>query len=836
MPVTVRVRIVGALVLLAILGLAQGRPATSALQQAVELLGFVLCLLCAGLCFRAAAGIRTASRGFWSVLGVASLLWAGGFAVSVAAPRAGALVSRVGPEDWFFGASTIAFVVACALRPDRPRAVLGVAFDVAILSVLVLHTWLYFAVADTLLGAEVPGSWVILLNDARTLLMLACAAWLIEGSRGRWRRTYLELGAALVVLFGGSSLSYRALAAGVYHPGLWDLPWTLPFLWIGLVAVDPELRAEAADSAAHRPRWVDLRRGAVVALAAIAFVPALSFISDFSGEYLAASAAGVGMQVARLRAGIGLATTLVVAGLVIARQLHLLRWAERVQVQREQALRESEERFSKAFSASPVAMSISTVGEGRYLDVNESYLRLMRRNRDEVLMRSSVELGFFQSPEERDALVRRLGQGEAVRGSPLVLRLASGERRDVLVSLEVVTLGSTPCLLGAVEDVTERRRADEALRVSERRYRLLFERNLAGFFRTTPAGRILECNESFVQMLGYPSREALLARSAAELYFDPADRDAEVRLLLERGALTNHEVRLRRVDGSPLWIVENEVLAPDDEGPGEVIEGTGIDITERKRAEDDVRRLARLKTNFLVVASHEMRTPLTVLAGYQDLLLASSDLGAQQRRSLEVCQRTVQRLSRTFEDILASLQITEGRLALRAAPLDLAEVARDVLEELTPFAERRGQTTRLEAAAALPRLPADCDRIHEVLSKLVENAIKFTPDGGEIAVAVDLQPGWHRIRVRDTGIGIAPHELDDVWERFYSGANPLHHSSGTYQFKARGSGLGLAIAKGYVEAHGGRISASSEGPDRGTTFTVLLPSDGPALPRGLVPE
>jgi signal transduction histidine kinase len=111
----------------------------------------------------------------------------------------------------------------------------------------------------------------------------------------------------------------------------------------------------------------------------------------------------------------------------------------------------------------------------------------------------------------------------------------------------------------------------------------------------------------------------------------------------------------------------------------------------------------------------------------------------------------------------------------------------------------------------------------------VENAIKFTPDGGTIRVRVGGGSGWHHVTVEDDGIGIEPEELHDIWERFYAGSQPRFHSSGTFQFQARGSGLGLAIAKGYIEAHGGRVSAQSRGIGQGALFTLCLPSAGPAV-------
>ncbi len=146
--------------------------------------------------------------------------------------------------------------------------------------------------------------------------------------------------------------------------------------------------------------------------------------------------------------------------------------------------------------------------------------------------------------------------------------------------------------LGAVTDVSSRRQVEEALQLSERRYRALFERNLAGVYRSTIEGRFLDCNESFARIFGYASREEVLRRGALDFYVKPEDREAPLAKLLERQSLTNHELCLKRKDGSLVWVLQNENLVEGPDGRLSVIEGTTIDITERKRAEEQVKHLA----------------------------------------------------------------------------------------------------------------------------------------------------------------------------------------------------------------------------------------------------
>ena len=147
-------------------------------------------------------------------------------------------------------------------------------------------------------------------------------------------------------------------------------------------------------------------------------------------------------------------------------------------------------------------------------------------------------------------------------------------------------------IIGVATDVTEQRRSEEKLRASEARYRTLFERNLAGVFRTTLDGRILDCNESFARIFGYSSPQEALDKPALDFYLHPGDRTAFLARLSERHSVSNHEMCARRCDGKPVWVLENAALVEGPDGPGTLIEGTVIDITERKRAEEQVKHLA----------------------------------------------------------------------------------------------------------------------------------------------------------------------------------------------------------------------------------------------------
>ncbi|MBX7223664.1 MAG: GAF domain-containing protein [Blastocatellia bacterium] len=237
-----------------------------------------------------------------------------------------------------------------------------------------------------------------------------------------------------------------------------------------------------------------------------------------------------------------------------------------------------------------------------------------------------------------------------------------------------------------------------------------------------------------------------------------------------------------------------------------------------------LQELNQMKTNFLMVTSHEMRTPLTVLKGYNEALLeeALGPLTKSQKQSLAACQRMLERLAISFADILEMLRINEGQIELRQSRFDLCHTIQDVVQELSFFLEKRNLKLTTDTPDLL-EMEGDEEKIRLILINLVQNAIKFTPDDGEIHVGLQVEPESVLIRVRDTGIGIEASELGRVFEKFYTGRDALHHKSGRFEFSARGTGLGLAITKSYTEAHGGTIRAESDGPGQGTCMVVELP-------------
>ncbi|NLF32185.1 MAG: HAMP domain-containing protein [Planctomycetes bacterium] len=241
-----------------------------------------------------------------------------------------------------------------------------------------------------------------------------------------------------------------------------------------------------------------------------------------------------------------------------------------------------------------------------------------------------------------------------------------------------------------------------------------------------------------------------------------------------------------------------------------------------QRSHETLRHASEMKTRFLQIAGHELRSPL----GY---ILATCSLAAHRAtdpafgETFERITEKARRLDRIIANLLKLAESGHAMAVLNRTSCDVGQLVGRAVEEMRPFAERRGQRIVVDVAAGLPPMDVDADKISDALGNLIGNAIKFTPDGRSVTVIAEPLPSGHvALRVRDEGGGIDEAEMPHIFEPFWGGRDVLKHSSGLYEFGKRGAGLGLPIARQFARLHGGHLQVSSS--PQGCVFSLILPT------------
>ena len=407
-------------------------------------------------------------------------------------------------------------------------------------------------------------------------------------------------------------------------------------------------------------------------------------------------------------------------------------------------------------------------------------------------------------------------------------------------------------------DITERKQAEEALLQSERR--LLEAQALAqvGNWELNLADRMLWASEETFRIYGIERGSPWMPLALAQEHVHPDDRpfmDQALRRLLQQRQAYDMEFRLIRGTDSAVRVIHSWAhLVLDAAGAPLKVLGVVQDITARKQAEDAVRQLnaeleqrveartaelsartvelseanrqlvqaLRIKDEFLVAMSHELRTPLAAILGLAELLQMQSygPLNEKQAYYAQTIYQSGQHLLALINDVLDLTKLAAGHLPLELGPVDLSETCQAALQLTKPQADKKQLAVSLVLDQAVTRLQADARRLKQILVNLLANAVKFTPEGGRVGLAVsgDDKQGVVEFTVWDTGIGIAAEDLPRLFQDFVQLDARLARN---YE----GTGLGLALVKRLAELHSGRVKAESDGLGKGSRFTVSLPWD-----------
>ncbi len=446
-------------------------------------------------------------------------------------------------------------------------------------------------------------------------------------------------------------------------------------------------------------------------------------------------------------------------------------------------------------------------------------------------------------PERQDeerGILERLCRGERVEHFETVRVSKDGRRLDISLTVSPVCddIGHVIGASKIARDITERKRAENALRESEERYRraateaaqaaeanakfrAFFEQgtNFAGVLALD--GTVIEANRLCLDACKF-ARDEVIGKSFWNCGW--WNRSAALMEMVRAASLQAAGGRLFRTETN--YFVANGaervvdlILAPVTDEAGRVlfVAATGTDVTDRRRMEDALREQDRRKDEFLALLAHELRNPLAPLRnGLQVMRLAEGDASAVAR-ARGMMERQLGHMVRLIDDLLDISRINLNKIELRRSRVLLADVVSSAVETSRPMIEAAGHELTVLLPSEPACLDADLTRLAQVFGNLLSNSAKYTQRGGHIWLAAERRGEDVLVSVRDNGLGIPAESLRSIFDMFSQVDRSIERSTG-------GLGIGLALVKGLVEMHGGTVTAESAGAGRGSTFTVRLPT------------
>jgi two-component system CheB/CheR fusion protein len=467
---------------------------------------------------------------------------------------------------------------------------------------------------------------------------------------------------------------------------------------------------------------------------------------------------------------------------------------------------------------------ISVTLDGTITSWNRGAERIYGYSGEEAVGRHIKILTPLGSEDQVTAFLEKLRRGETVEHVEILGLHRDGSFRDVSTTISAIhdADGRVTGASAIGRDVTQLRRIQRDLKEREGRIRLLLDSTAEGIMGFGPDGICTLVNPACLRMLSYASADQLIGRKVHPLLHpaeaagtDYADESAVFSPLRTGKGTHSDQEMMTRADGSTFpceyW---SYPVRRGNQIDGLVL--TFLDITDRKRAEDEIRLAARRREEFLAMLSHELRNPLSAVVSAAAVMHSSAAKADVVDKALQIVERQSRHMARLLDDLLDVSRITRGGIELRKEDLDLREVIRMAIESLNPvFLDRRSELHVDLPDDVLP-MRGDAARVQQIVVNLLSNAARYSAPGSPIHLSAAADGESIVLTVRDHGRGISPSMLSAIFELFVQDGQGLERSMG-------GLGIGLTLVRQIVELHGGTVEARSEGVGKGSEFIVRLP-------------
>jgi PAS domain S-box-containing protein len=497
----------------------------------------------------------------------------------------------------------------------------------------------------------------------------------------------------------------------------------------------------------------------------------------------------------------------------------------------EAQLRQSEERYASMIRSSPDAITLRSLPERRYLEINDGFTRLTGFAAEEVIGKTPADLGLWVDHLPHLRTYQKLQKAGQVEKEEFRFRTKTGEIRHGRVSAVRLTVNEQECMLSVTHDITESKHAEEALRQSESHFRSLVHDAPYGIYRVTAEGRLLQVNPALVKMLGYESEEELLQRNVAkDIYRDERVREALFREHWRKKDFREVETEWRRKDGRIITvkITGHPVTGKDDSIA--YFEVFAEDITEQRMLEKQLLQSQKMEAIGRLAGgiAHDFNNLLGVILGHSDILEQHAAANERLRKSVEATRNAAERAAALTKQLLgfSRKQVVEPRVMdLNASVLEVEKMLHRVIGEDIELVIR--------LARDLGCVKADPGQLSQILMNLTINSRDAMPGGGKLVIEtanleldetyarqhLGAKPGrFIMLVVSDTGTGMNSETLSHIFEPFF-----------TTKEVGKGTGLGLSMVYGIVKQSNGYIMAYSEA-GHGTTFKIYFPRTEESLP------
>lgn len=483
----------------------------------------------------------------------------------------------------------------------------------------------------------------------------------------------------------------------------------------------------------------------------------------------------------------------------------------------EDLLRESEIRFSKAFKSAPVSIIVSRISDGTLFEVNEATEKLLNYTREELIGKSTTELNIWVNENDRDFLVNELAEKGQLHGHDFRFRAKGGKTVIVNSSTELIELGGEQCFLCVLVDITERKEIEESLKISEKKYRNIFENVQDVFYQANLDGKILEVSPSVETYIGY-KRDELIGSLTENFYWDPDDREKIYQVLQEHLKIMDYEFLLKSKTGEPIYVSLNARLITGDENTETHVDGVLRNITEKKKIElerekmvSDILHRNKKSEEFSFIVSHNLRAPVAAIIGITKML-NSNPTEAERielEQSLVTSAEKLDQIIRVLNEVLQiRTQITESKEDVVFSEL-ISQIKSGIFH-LIPC-ENTQIITDFTATDTIFSLRSF---IKSIFYNLISNSIKFKQTDKDIIIWIKTSVEDEKVHIhfKDNGRGL---DLDKFGKKIFNLYERFH-------LDIESNGIGLFMVKNQVEILGGTISVESQ-PGIGTEFIIELP-------------